>query len=74
MISGSAASEIVPVCDFVGSRTVLVTAVGGRKDAEVAGRASMRGVGTGPKPDVEAMRPVAVAGRVAVFICDDCLV
>jgi hypothetical protein len=38
-ISGSAASGIVPVCDFVESLTVRVTAVGGRKDTEVAGRA-----------------------------------
>ena len=37
---------------------VLFVAVGGRKAAEVEGRASMRGVETG------VMLPVAVAGRV----------
>jgi hypothetical protein len=63
-ISGSAASGVVPVCDLVESLTVLVTAVGGRKDTEVAGRACMRGVETVPIREVEAIRPVAVAGRV----------
>jgi hypothetical protein len=70
-ISGSAASGVVPVCDFVESFTVLVTAIGGRKDTEVAVRACMRGVGTGPIREVEAMRPVAVAGRVGRLICGD---
>jgi hypothetical protein len=73
-ISGAAASSVVPVCDFVESLTVLVTAVGGRKDTEVAGRARMRGVETGSIREVEAIRPVAVAGRVGGFICGDFLV
>jgi hypothetical protein len=72
--SGSAASGVAPVCDFVKSFTVLVTAIGGREDTEVAGRACMRGVETGPIREVEAIRPVAVAGRVGRFICGDFLV
>ena len=64
----------MPVCDFVESFTVLVTTVGGRKDAEAAGRACMREVETGPIRVVEAIRPVAVAGRVGGFICGDFLV
>lgn len=59
----------MPVCDFEGSLTVLVTAVGGRKDTEVAGRACTREVETGPIREVEAIRPVTVAGRVKGFIC-----
>ena len=54
----SAASGIAHACKFVGSLMVLFVAVGGRKAAEVEGRASMRGVETG------VMLPVAVAGRV----------
>lgn len=73
-ISGSAASGVVLVCDFVESLTVLVTAIGGRKNTEVAGRARMRGVETGSTREVEAIRPVAVAGRVGGFICGDFLV
>ena len=73
-ISESAASGIVPVCDFVECLTVLVAAVGARKDTEVAGRACMRGVETGPMREVEAIRPVAVAGRAGGFICGDFLV
>jgi hypothetical protein len=70
-ISGSVASGFVLVCGFVESPTVLVTAVGGRKDTEVAGRACIRAVKIGPIREVEAIRPVAVAGRVGGFICDD---
>jgi hypothetical protein len=73
-ISGSAGSGTVPVCDFVESLIVFVTAVRGRKETEVAGRACMRGVETGPMREVEAIRPVAVAGRVGGFICDGFLV
>ena len=73
-ISGSAASRVVPVCDFVESLTILVTTVGGRKDAEVAGRVCMRVVETDPIREVEAIRPVAVAGRVGRFICGGFLV
>jgi hypothetical protein len=66
----------VAVWGFVESLTVLVTAVGGRKDTEVAGRGCIRGIETGPGPirEVEAIRPVAVAGRVGGFICGDFLV
>jgi hypothetical protein len=73
-ISGSATSGVVPGCDFVKFFTVLVIAVGGRKDTEVAGRAWVRRVETGPIREVEAIRPVAVAGRVGRFICGDFLV
>jgi hypothetical protein len=73
-ISGSAAGGVAPVCDFAESFTVLVTAIGGREDTEVAGRACMCGVETGPKREVEALRPVAVAGCVGGFICGDFLV
>ena len=73
-ISGSAASGVVPVFDVVESLTVLVTAVGGRKDTEVAGRECMRGVETGPVREVEALRPVVVAGRFGGLIWGDFLV
>jgi hypothetical protein len=72
--SGSAASRVVPVWGFVESLTILVTTVGGRKEAEVAGRACMRGVETDPIREVEAIRPVAVAGRIGRFICGGFLV
>lgn len=62
-ISESAAGGVAPAFSLVGGFTVLVIAVGERKDAEVAGRGSMRGAETG------AMRPVAVAGRVGWLIC-----
>jgi hypothetical protein len=71
---GSAASRVVPVWDFVESLTILVTTVGGRKEAEVAGRACMREVETDPIREVEAIRPVAVAGRIGRFICGGFLV
>jgi hypothetical protein len=48
---------------------VVVIAVCGRKDAEVAGRARMRGFKTGAARDVGARRPVAVAGRAGGVIC-----
>ena len=70
----SAASGIVPVFGFVESLTILVTAVGGRKDTEVAGRACMCGVETGLIREVEAIRPVVVAGRVGGLIWGDFLV
>ena len=73
-IWGSVASGFVPIRGFVESPTVLVIAVGGRKDTEVAGRACIRGVKIGPIREVEAIRPVAVAGRAGGFICDDFLV
>jgi hypothetical protein len=73
-ISGSAANGIAPACTFVRSFTVLVIAVGGRKDAEVAGRACMCGIETGALRNVEATRPVAVTGRVGGFICGGFLV
>ena len=68
-ISGSATSVVTPICNFVGNFMVLVFVVGGRKDAEVAGRASMRDPEAGTLRNVEAMRPAAVAGRVGGFIC-----
>jgi len=64
----------VPICDFVEGLTVLVTTVGGRKDTEVAGRACKRAVETGPIREVEAIRPVAVAGRVGGVICGGFLI
>jgi hypothetical protein len=73
-ISGSAASGVVPVCNFLESLTVLAAAVGGRKDTEVAGRVCMRRVETGPIREVEAIRPVTIAGRVGGFICGAFLV
>ena len=72
-IWGSATSGLVPGCDFVKFPTVLAIAVGGRKDTEVAGRACTRRVETGPIREVEAIRPVAVAGRVGRLICGDLL-
>ena len=74
IISGFATSGVTPVCDFVGGLTVLVTAVVGRKDTEVAGRACTREVETGPIREVEAIRPGTVAGRVRGIICNDFLV
>ncbi len=59
------------VCNFLVTFTVLVAAGGRRKDVEVAGRASTRVAETGLVRDVEAMRPVAVAGRVGGFTCSD---
>lgn len=68
-ISGSAASSgIGPFCNFVGNFTVLVVVVCGRRDAEVAGRASMRCVEADATRNVEPVRPVAVAGRVGGLI------
>lgn len=72
-ISKSEASSVVPVCDFVEDLPVLATVAGGREDTEVAGRAWMRLVETDPIR-VEAIRPVAVAGRVGGVICCDFLV
>jgi hypothetical protein len=43
--------------------------VAGRKYAEVAGRTIVRGAGVGLVSNVEATRPVAVAGRVGGLIC-----
>jgi hypothetical protein len=68
-VSGSAANGIGPFCNFVGNFTVLVVVVDGRKDAEVAGRASMRCVEADATRNVEPVRPVAVAGRVGGLIC-----
>jgi hypothetical protein len=49
--------------------TFLVAMVGGRKEAEVAGRAGMRDVvGVAARRDVEIMRPVAVAGRIGAAV------
>jgi hypothetical protein len=46
--------------------------MGGRKDAEVAGRVGMRDViGAGTVRNVEITRPTAVAGRAGGRICDD---
>jgi hypothetical protein len=43
--------------------------VGGRKDAEVAGRAGMRDVNRADAfRDVDFMRPIAVAGRIGGVI------
>lgn len=61
----------MPVCIFVRNLAVLVVPVGGRKDAEVAGRASMRGAEAGALRNVEAMRPAAVAGLGGGLFCSD---
>jgi hypothetical protein len=50
---------------------VFLILVGGRKEAEVAGRVGMRDViGTVAVRKVEVTRPAAVAGRAWGKICD----
>ena len=50
---------------------VLLTLVGGRKEAEVAGRVGTRDViEVGAMRDVEVTRPAAVAGRAGGTICN----
>jgi hypothetical protein len=72
MISGSPTRGATPACNVSGIFTVLF---GGRKDAEVAGRVSTRGVEVDAVRDAaEATRPVTVAGRVGGVICDGFLV
>ena len=61
----------MPACILVRNFAVLVVPVGGCKDAEVAGRASMRGAEAGALRNVEAMRPAAVAGLGGGLVCDD---
>ena len=55
---------------FVICFTVLFALVGGRRDAEVAGRVGMRVVGVGTVRNVDITRPAAVAGRTGGRICD----
>jgi hypothetical protein len=58
-------------CGSSSIRFVLLTLVGGRKEAEVAGRVGMRDViGAGAVRNVEVTRPAAVAGRAGGRICD----
>jgi hypothetical protein len=50
---------------------VFLTLVGGRKEAEVAGRVGMRDViGAVAVRNVEVTRPAAVAGRAGGRVCD----
>ena len=62
--SESIASAVTFACDLADVVTFLVTTVGRRKDAEVAGRAGMRDDNEADTfRDIEDTRPVAVAGR-----------
>ena len=45
--------------------------MGWRKDADVAGRASMRGAEAGALRNVEAMGPATVAGLGGGLFCGD---
>lgn len=50
---------------------VFLTLIGGRKEAEVAGRVGMREViGAVVVRDIEVTRPAAVAGRAGGRVCD----
>jgi len=71
MISRCATGGVAPVCNFDGA---FIVVVGGRKDAEVAERTGMHGAGVGFVSDLEATRPVTVAGRIEALICGDFLV
>jgi hypothetical protein len=66
MISRCATGGVAPVCNFDGA---FVFVVCGRKDAEVAERTGMRGAGVGFVSDLEATRPVTVAGRIEPSLC-----
>jgi hypothetical protein len=70
--SGSVASGVAPAFNLATILSLLVAILGGRKEAEVAGRLGMYDVaGVVAIRAVEAARPVTVAGRIRAAVCDD---